>query len=258
MQAYLELLRMVVEHGADRNDRTGVGTRSIFGHQMRFDLNKGFPLVTTKKIHVRSVIHELLWFISGDTNVDYLQRNGVSIWNEWADDKGDLGPIYGYQWRHWGGDQLKTVVENIRTQPESRRHVVSAWNVAELPKMALLPCHLLFQFYVAQGKLSCQLYQRSADIFLGVPFNIACYSLLTMMVAQVCDLKVGSLVHTFGDVHLYNNHFEQASLQLERSPHKLPEMHINQERRAIDDFVYEDFDLRNYRHEPPIAAPVAV
>ena len=258
MQDYLNLLKLVLEEGVDRDDRTGTGTRSVFGHQLSFDLNAGFPLVTTKKIHIRSVIHELLWFISGNTNTEYLQRNGVSIWDEWADAEGNLGPLYGHQWRHWGGDQLKDVIENIRTQPNSRRHIVSAWNVTDLPKMALHPCHLLFQFYVARDQLSCQVYQRSADVFLGVPFNIACYAMLTAMVAQVCKLKVGRLVHTFGDVHLYKNHFKQAQCQLTREPYPLPQMHINPKRSQIDDFVYDDFELQTYQCHPHIAAPVAV
>lgn len=258
MQIYLDLLKQVLEHGVDRDDRTGTGSRSIFGHQMRFDLSKGFPLVTTKKIHVRSVIHELIWFISGQTNISYLQSNGVSIWNEWADSKGDLGPVYGYQWRHWGGDQLKDVVENILKEPYSRRHIVSAWNVSDLPKMALPPCHLLFQFYVAQGKISCQVYQRSVDIFLGLPFNIACYALLTMMVAHVCDLEADTLVHTSGDVHLYHNHFEQARIQMQREPYALPEMRIETKRTSLDDFVYEDFILNGYKHHALIPAPVSI
>ena len=264
MKAYLDLMQRVLDHGVDRGDRTGTGTRSVFGHQMRFDLGQGFPAVTTKKLHLRSIIHELLWFISGDTNVRYLQDNGVRIWNEWADENGDLGPVYGAQWRSWptrdGGtiDQLGQVIEQIRTNPESRRLIVTAWNPADVPDMALPPCHLLFQFYVANGKLSCQLYQRSADIFLGVPFNIASYALLTMMIAQVCDLEPGEFVHTLGDAHLYHNHLEQAREQLTREPRPLPSMRIHPERRVIDEFVFEDFELVDYDPHPHIKAKVAV
>jgi len=264
MKNYLDLIRHVLDHGVDRGDRTGTGTRSVFGHQMRFDLSQGFPLLTTKKLHLRSIIHELLWFISGDTNVRYLQENGVRIWNEWADENGDLGPVYGAQWRSWptrdGGtiDQLGQVIEQIKNNPESRRLIVTAWNPADVPEMALPPCHLLFQFYVANGKLSCQLYQRSADIFLGVPFNIASYALLTMMMAQVCDLEPGDFVHTLGDAHLYHNHLDQARLQITREPRSLPTMRINPDRRDINDFVFEDFTLENYDPHPHIAAKVAV
>lgn len=264
MKAYLDLMQRVLDHGVDRSDRTGTGTRSVFGHQMRFDLSEGFPALTTKKLHLRSIIHELLWFISGDTNIRYLQDNGVRIWNEWADENGDLGPVYGAQWRSWptrdGGtiDQLGGVIEQIKANPESRRLIVTAWNPADVPEMALPPCHLLFQFYVAEGRLSCQLYQRSADIFLGVPFNIASYALLTMMVAQVCDLEPGEFVHTLGDAHLYHNHLEQARLQLTREPRSLPTMRINPARRTIDDFVFEDFELVDYDPHPHIKAKVAV
>ncbi|MGM0516840.1 MAG: thymidylate synthase [Pseudomonadota bacterium] len=264
MKAYLDLMQHVLDHGVDRGDRTGTGTRSVFGHQMRFDLSRGFPALTTKKLHLRSIIHELLWFISGDTNVRYLQENGVRIWNEWADENGDLGPVYGAQWRSWpdhhGGtiDQLGDVIEQIRTNPNSRRLIVTAWNPADVPEMALPPCHLLFQFYVANGRLSCQLYQRSADIFLGVPFNIASYALLTMMIAQVCDLEPGEFVHTLGDAHLYHNHLEQAREQLAREPRDLPTMRINPDRRSIEDFVFEDFELIDYDPHPHIKAKVAV
>ncbi len=264
MKAYLDLMQRVLDHGVDRDDRTGTGTRSVFGHQMRFDLSEGFPALTTKKLHLRSIIHELLWFISGDTNVRYLQDNGVRIWNEWADENGDLGPVYGAQWRSWptrdGGtiDQLGQVIEQIKANPDSRRLIVTAWNPADVPEMALPPCHLLFQFYVANGKLSCQLYQRSADIFLGVPFNIASYALLTMMIAQVCNLEPGEFVHTLGDAHLYHNHLEQAREQLGREPRRLPTMRINPERRTIDDFVFDDFELTDYDPHPHIKAKVAV
>lgn len=264
MKQYLELMRHVLEHGTRKEDRTGTGTVSVFGHQMRFNLAEGFPVVTTKKLHLRSIIHELLWFLRGDTNIQYLKDNGVSIWDEWADPNGELGPVYGYQWRSWptpgGGhiDQISQVIEQIRKTPDSRRLIVSAWNVAEIDKMALPPCHAFFQFYVADGKLSCQLYQRSADIFLGVPFNIASYALLTMMVAQVTGLKPGDFVHTLGDAHLYLNHLEQAQLQLSREPHPLPQMKINPEVRSIFDFRYEDFELVGYEHHPHIKAPVAV
>jgi thymidylate synthase len=264
MQAYLDLLRHILEHGTDKSDRTGTGTRSVFGHQLRFDLSEGFPLLTTKKLHVKSIIHELLWFLQGSTNIGYLKEHGVRIWDEWADANGDLGPVYGKQWRSWEGadgrtiDQISDVVDQIRRNPDSRRLIVSAWNVAELPKMALMPCHALFQFYVADGKLSCQLYQRSADVFLGVPFNIASYALLTMMIAQVCDLKPGDFVHTFGDVHLYNNHFEQARLQLTREPRPLPLMRIDPTVKDIFGFRYEHFSLEGYDPHPAIKAPVAV
>ncbi|MGI9402170.1 MAG: thymidylate synthase [Rhizobiaceae bacterium] len=264
MQQYLDLLDMVLSDGVDRGDRTGTGTRSIFGHQMRFDLGEGFPVLTTKKLHLKSIIIELLWFLKGDTNIGFLHENGVSIWDEWADENGDLGPVYGYQWRSWpdgsGGhvDQMENLVKAIRENPSSRRHIVSAWNPAQVDEMALPPCHCLFQFYVADGKLSCQLYQRSADIFLGVPFNIASYALLTMMVAQVCGLKPGDFVHTFGDAHLYHNHFEQARLQLTRRPGKLPEMRINPAVRELTEFTYNDFELIGYEAQPSIKAPIAV
>ncbi len=264
MKTYLDLIRHVLDHGVDRGDRTGTGTRSVFGHQMRFDLSEGFPVLTTKKLHLRSIIHELLWFIKGDTNIRYLKENGVRIWDEWADENGDLGPVYGRQWRSWAApdghtiDQLSEVIEAIKKTPESRRLVVTAWNPADVPDMALPPCHLLFQFYVANGRLSCQLYQRSADIFLGVPFNIASYALLTMMVAQVCDLEPGEFVHTLGDAHLYHNHLDQARLQITREPRALPTMRINPERKNITDFVFEDFTLENYDPHPHIAAKVAV
>ena len=264
MQAYLDLLRHIMEHGTDKSDRTGTGTRSIFGHQLRFDLSEGFPLLTTKKLHVKSIIHELLWFLQGSTNIGYLKEHGVRIWDEWADANGDLGPVYGKQWRSWEGadgktvDQITEVVDQIRRNPDSRRMIVSAWNVAELPKMALMPCHALFQFYVADGKLSCQLYQRSADVFLGVPFNIASYALLTMMIAQVCDLRPGDFVHTFGDVHLYSNHFEQARLQLTRDPRPLPVMRIDPTVKDLFAFRYEHFSLEGYDPHPAIKAPVAV
>ncbi|MEW6278549.1 MAG: thymidylate synthase [Candidatus Eremiobacterota bacterium] len=264
MQAYLDLLRALLERGTVKSDRTGTGTLSLFGHQLRFDLAAGFPAVTTKKLHMKSVIYELLWFLRGDTNVKWLQQHGVSIWDEWADAQGDLGPVYGAQWRSWPGpdgrkhDQIATVVEEIRRNPDSRRLVVSAWNVGCLDRMALAPCHALFQFYVADGRLSCQLYQRSADVFLGVPFNIASYSLLTLMVAQVTGLRPGDFVHTLGDAHLYVNHVEQARLQLEREPFAPAQMVLNPARRNLDDFVYEDFELLNYRHHPAIKAPIAV
>ncbi|MFK7733001.1 MAG: thymidylate synthase [Pseudomonadales bacterium] len=264
MQQYLDLMRHVIDHGADKEDRTGTGTRSVFGYQMRFDLQQGFPLLTTKKLHLRSIVHELLWFLSGDTNIAYLKENGVKIWDEWADDKGDLGPVYGSQWRNWplpdGGhiDQISQVIEQIRNNPDSRRLIVSAWNVADVERMALPPCHLLFQFYVANGKLSCQLYQRSADIFLGVPFNIASYALLTMMIAQVCCLEPGEFVHTLGDAHLYSNHMEQAVLQLTRTPRTLPTLAINPEVSNVFDFVFDDFQLNDYEPDPHISAPVAV
>ena len=265
MRPYLDLMRHVLDHGTPETDRTGTGTLSVFGHQMRFDLADGFPLLTTKKLHTKSIIHELLWFLRGETNVKSLQQRGVSIWNEWADDEtGELGPIYGHQWRSWptrdGGsvDQISQVIEQIKKNPDSRRLIVSAWNVADIPKMALPPCHLLFQFYVAEGRLSCQLYQRSADIFLGVPFNIASYALLTMMIAQVTDLEPGEFIHTLGDAHLYNNHLDQVREQLSREPRQLPTMRINPEVKSIDSFVFEDFELVNYQPHPHIPAPVAV
>ena len=264
MRQYLDLLQHILDHGAQKADRTGTGTLSIFGHQMRFDLSAGFPLLTTKKLHLKSIVYELLWFLRGETNVAWLKQHGVSIWNEWADERGELGPVYGKQWRSWpaeGGssiDQIAQVVELIRTNPDSRRLIVSAWNVADLPKMALPPCHLLFQFYVAQGRLSCQLYQRSADVFLGVPFNIASYALLTLMMAQVTGLAPGDFVHTFGDAHLYQNHVEQARLQLAREPRPLPVMRLNPKRQSIFDFEYEDVELRDYQPHGHIKAPVAV
>ena len=264
MKQYLDLMRFVREQGARKGDRTGTGTLSVFGHQMRFDLAQGFPAVTTKSIHMRSVIHELLWFLRGSTNVAWLNANGVTIWDEWADERGDLGPIYGAQWRSWPArdgrsiDQIARVVENIRRDPDSRRHVVTAWNVADIDRMALPPCHLLFQFHVARGRLSCQLYQRSADVLLGVPFNIASYALLTMMVAQVTGLEPGEFVHTLGDAHLYLNHLEQADTQLAREPYPLPRMRINPGVESITDFVYDDFELVGYTHHPAIRAPVAV
>jgi thymidylate synthase len=264
MRPYLDLMQHVLEHGTQKHDRTGTGTRSVFGHQLRFDLQQGFPLVTTKKCHLKSIIHELLWFLQGDTNIRYLKENGVSIWDEWADANGDLGPVYGKQWRSWAAvdgrviDQIKIAVEQIRHNPDSRRIIVSAWNVGELDKMALAPCHAFFQFYVADGKLSCQLYQRSADIFLGVPFNIASYALLTLMMAQVCGLKPGDFVHTFGDAHLYLNHLEQTRLQLSREPRALPTMRINPEVKDIFGFKFEDFTLEGYDPHPAIKAPVAV
>lgn len=264
MQQYLDLLQRIKSEGTKKSDRTGTGTISVFGHQMRFDLNEGFPVLTTKKLHLRSIIHELLWFLKGDTNIAYLKENGVSIWDEWADENGDLGHVYGYQWRSWptpnGGhiDQIANVVKAIKENPDSRRHIVSAWNVAEVDNMALPPCHTMFQFYVADGKLSCQLYQRSADVFLGVPFNIASYALLTMMVAQVTGLKLGDFVHTLGDSHLYLNHLEQVDLQLSRSPKALPTMKINPEVKCLFDFKYEDFTLEDYVADPTIKAPIAV
>ncbi|WP_224702970.1 thymidylate synthase [Devosia aquimaris] len=264
MQPYLKLLATILEHGTDKADRTGTGTRSLFGYQMRFDLSQGFPLVTTKKLHRKSIVNELLWFIRGETNVRWLQERGVKIWDEWADENGDLGPVYGSQWRSWPApdgrkiDQLAQVIESIRTKPDSRRHIVSAWNPAEVDEMALPPCHCLFQFYVANGKLSCQLYQRSADSFLGVPFNIASYALLTHMVAQVTGLGVGDFVHTFGDVHLYANHFGQAQEQLTREPRPLPQLVMNPDVKRIEDFVYEDFVFEGYDPHPHIKAPVAV
>lgn len=264
MEAYLDLLQHILDNGASKTDRTGTGTISCFGYQMRFDLQKGFPMVTTKKLHLKSIIYELLWFLKGDTNIAYLKEHGVSIWDEWADANGDLGPVYGHQWRSWAGadgqmyDQIKDVLHQIKTYPDSRRMIVNAWNVADLPKMALSPCHALFQFYVADGKLSCQLYQRSADVFLGVPFNIASYALLTMMMAHVCGLQYGEFIHTFGDVHLYNNHIEQAKLQLTREPYPLPTMRINPEVKDLFDFKFEDFTLENYQSHPHIKAPVAI
>ncbi len=264
MIQYHDLMRHVLEHGSKKDDRTGTGTLSVFGYQMRFDLGDGFPLVTTKKLHLKSIIHELLWFLRGDTNVRYLNEHGVTIWDEWADERGDLGPVYGAQWRSWravdGGaiDQISQVIDRIKRDPDSRRLIVSAWNVAELDKMSLLPCHALFQFYVVDGRLSCQLYQRSADIFLGVPFNIASYALLTMMVAQVCDLEPGEFIHTFGDAHLYLNHLEQARLQLEREPYPLPRMKLNPAIRDIFEFNFEDFELVGYQAHPHIKAQVAV
>jgi len=264
MKQYLDLLQHIQDHGVEKGDRTGTGTKSVFGYQMRFNLAEGFPLVTTKKLHLKSIVYELLWFLNGDTNVKYLQENGVRIWNEWADENGDLGPVYGKQWRSWAGangvvvDQIKEVIDQIKNNPNSRRIIVNAWNVADIPDMALAPCHTMFQFYVANGKLSCQLYQRSADCFLGVPFNIASYALLTMMIAQVCDLGLGDFVHTFGDAHLYNNHMEQTALQLSREPHPLPTMKINPDVKSIFDFKYEDFELVDYKHHPHIKAKVAV
>ena len=264
MEQYLDLMRRIRDTGVRKSDRTGTGTLSVFGHQMRFDLADGFPLVTTKKLHMKSIVHELPWFLKGDTNIAYLKAHGVSIWDEWADDTGDLGPVYGKQWRSWPAidapaiDQIAEVIETLKTTPDSRRMIVSAWNPADIPDMALAPCHCLFQFYVADGKLSCQLYQRSADVFLGVPFNIASYALLTMMVAQVTGLKPGEFVHTFGDAHLYLNHLEQAEEQLRRSPRSLPQIKINPDVHSIFDFVYEDFEVVNYDPHPHIKAPVAV
>ncbi|TLS68586.1 thymidylate synthase [Mariprofundus erugo] len=277
MQAYLDLMRHVRDHGTQKGDRTGTGTKSVFGHQMRFDLAAGFPLVTTKKIHLKSIIHELLWFLKGDTNTRYLTENGVTIWNEWALENGDLGPVYGYQWRNWPTpsghtiDQISDLIEQIKCRPNSRRLIVSAWNVADLPdesispqanveqgKMALAPCHAFFQFYVADGKLSCQLYQRSADIFLGVPFNIASYALLTMMIAQVCELEAGDFIHTFGDAHLYSNHSEQVETQLSRNCLPLPSMRLNPDIKNIFDFTYDDFELIGYESHPGIRAPIAI
>jgi thymidylate synthase len=264
MKQYLDLMQHVLDNGVDKNDRTGTGTKSVFGHQIRFDLSKGFPLITTKKCHLRSIIHELLWFLKGDTNIKYLTDNGVRIWDEWADKNGDLGPIYGYQWRSWPSasgkhvDQIMQLIQQIKKNPDSRRLIVSAWNVGEIENMALPPCHAFFQFYVANGKLSCQLYQRSADIFLGVPFNISSYALMTMMIAQVCDLELGDFVHTFGDAHIYSNHFEQANLQLSRKPKSLPKMKINPDVKNIFDFSFEDFELLDYNPHPHIKAPVAI
>ncbi len=264
MQQYLQLLQHILDTGAIKTDRTGTGTTSCFGYQMRFDLARGFPLVTTKKLHVKSIIYELLWFLKGETNIAYLKEHGVKIWDEWADENGELGPVYGKQWRSWEGadgkitDQVSDVIRQIKTNPDSRRMIVSAWNVAELPKMALMPCHTMFQFYVADGKLSCQLYQRSADVFLGVPFNIASYALLTMMMAQVTGLQAGDFIHSFGDVHIYSNHMEQVKLQLSRQPFPLPVMKLNPAVTDIFDFTFEDFTLEHYQHHPAIKAPVAV
>jgi thymidylate synthase len=273
MQQYHALLQHILDNGTDKSDRTGTGTRSVFGYQMRFDLSEGFPLVTTKKVHLRSIIHELLWFLKGETNIAYLKENGVSIWDEWADENGELGPVYGKQWRSWEGangvvvDQVKELIAQIKKNPDSRRLIISAWNVADLPKMALMPCHTMFQFYTAPSNspqgggrrtLSCQLYQRSADVFLGVPFNIASYALLTMMIAQVCDMEPGDFVHTFGDVHIYSNHMEQVQLQLSRSPFPLPTMKLNPAVKDIFEFKFEDFTLENYVSHPAIKAPVAV
>ncbi|HEX7816113.1 thymidylate synthase [Dyella sp.] len=264
MRAYLDLLRHVLEHGTEKSDRTGTGTRSVFGWQMRFDLSQGFPLVTTKKLHLKSIIHELIWFLRGETNIAYLKEHGVSIWDEWADEQGELGPVYGKQWRAWpkadGGavDQIAWVVDEIRRNPDSRRLIVSAWNVSDLPRMALMPCHTMFQFYVANGRLSCQLYQRSGDIFLGVPFNIASYALLTHMIAQVCGLQPGDFVHTLGDAHLYNNHVEQAREQLSRDPRPLPRLVLNPDVRSVFDFRFQDIAIEGYAPHPAIRAPVAV
>ena len=273
MQQYLDLVKHIIETGTDKSDRTGTGTRSVFGYQMRFNLADGFPLVTTKKCHLKSIVYELLWFLQGDTNINYLKAHNVKIWDEWADENGDLGPVYGKQWRSWQGadgvevDQVKDLIHTIKTNPDSRRMIISAWNVADLPKMKLMPCHCLFQFYTkppnplkgeTKARLSCQLYQRSADVFLGVPFNIASYALLTMMIAQVCDMEPGDFVHSFGDVHLYKNHFEQAELQLTRAPFALPQMKINPAVKDIFDFKFEDFELMNYQSHPGIKAPVAV
>lgn len=264
MQVYLELLQHILDKGTRKQDRTGTGTISTFGYQMRFDLQKGFPLVTTKKLHLRSIIYELLWFLKGDTNIKYLNDHKVRIWNEWADKNGDLGPVYGHQWRSWGApngkhiDQISEIIDQIKNNPDSRRIIVSAWNVADIPQMALAPCHALFQFYVADGKLSLQLYQRSADVFLGVPFNIASYCLLLHMVAQVCNLKVGEFIHTFGDVHIYNNHIDQVNLQLTREPRPLPTLHLNPDRKDIFNFQYEDFSIDGYNPHPHIKAEVAV
>ncbi|MBK8712274.1 MAG: thymidylate synthase [Niastella sp.] len=270
MQQYLHLLKHIIDHGNDKSDRTGTGTRSVFGYQMRFNLQDGFPMVTTKKTHLKSIIYELLWFLKGDTNIAWLNENKVSIWNEWADERGELGPVYGKQWRSWQGaggeeiDQINEVIQQLKTNPDSRRMIVSAWNVADLPKMKLMPCHCLFQFYTSapdengKRKLSCQLYQRSADVFLGVPFNIASYALLTLMIAQVCDMLPGEFIHSFGDVHLYNNHFEQAHLQLSRTPFALPKMILNPAVKDIFSFNFSDFDLQHYESHPAIKAPVAV
>tara|TARA_B100000963_G_scaffold47747_2_gene36030 strand:- start:7833 stop:8690 length:858 start_codon:yes stop_codon:yes gene_type:complete len=264
VEEYLNLMRRILEEGEQKGDRTGTGTLSVFGHQMRFNLQDGFPMVTTKKLHLKSIVYELLWFLKGDTNVGYLQQNGVRIWNEWADENGDLGPVYGKQWRQWEAkdgriiDQVEAAIAMIRTNPNSRRIIVSAWNVGELDQMALMPCHAFFQFHVANGKLNCQLYQRSADVFLGVPFNIASYALLTHMMAQICDLKPGVFVHTIGDAHLYNNHLEQARLQVSRTPLKLPTLRLNPNIRKIDDFKFEDIEILDYQHHPHISAPISI
>ncbi|MBP7045510.1 MAG: thymidylate synthase [Chloroflexi bacterium] len=264
MRQYLDLMQTILDNGVRKEDRTGTGTLSIFGYQMRFNLAEGFPAVTTKKLHLRSIIHELLWFLQGDTNIQYLRDHGVTIWDEWADENGDLGPVYGYQWRNWPApdgraiDQITQLIHRLKANPDSRRHIVSAWNPADVDKMALPPCHTMFQFYVANGRLSCQLYQRSADVFLGVPFNIASYALLTLMAAQVCGYQPGDFVHTFGDAHLYLNHLDQTRLQLSRSPYPLPHMHLNPNVQSIFDFKYEDFDLQNYQSHPAIKAPIAV
>ncbi len=264
MRTYLDLIQHIIDHGVKKEDRTGTGTISVFGYQMRYDLREGFPLVTTKKTHMKSIVHELLWFLKGETNVQYLQENGVRIWNEWADDDGNLGPVYGKQWRTWAStsgeviDQIRDAIQMIQESPNSRRIIVSAWNVGELKQMALMPCHAFFQFYVADGHLSCQLYQRSADVFLGVPFNIASYALLTHMMAQICGLKAGEFVHTLGDAHLYLNHLEQAKLQLEREPYPLPKLRLNMDIDDIDDFTYEDIEILDYQHHPHISAPISV
>ncbi len=264
MKQYLELIEKILNEGAERSDRTGTGRKSIFGHQMQFDLDEGFPLVTTKKVHLKSIIHELIWFLAGSTNIKYLKDNGVSIWDEWADKNGELGPVYGAQWRSWPNpdgsstDQIKSLVKNIKSNPNSTRHIVSAWNPSQVDEMALPPCHALFQFFVADSKLSCQLYQRSADVFLGVPFNIASYALLTLMISQVCGLKPGKFVHTLGDAHLYLNHLEQAKLQITREPLKLPSIKINSSINNLEDFVYEDFEILNYESHPAISAPISV
>ena len=264
MKQYLELIERILDEGIERSDRTGTGRKSIFGHQMHFDLDQGFPLVTTKKVHLKSIIHELIWFLAGSTNIKYLKDNGVSIWDEWADENGDLGPVYGAQWRSWpnpdGGvtDQIKALTDNIKNNPHSTRHIVSAWNPSLVDEMALPPCHALFQFFIADSKVSCQLYQRSADVFLGVPFNIASYALLTIMVAQVCNLKPGSFVHTLGDAHLYLNHLDQAKLQLTRKPYNLPGITLNKSVKNLEDFVYDDFEIKNYKSHPAISAPISV
>lgn len=264
MRTYLDLIQHIIDHGVKKEDRTGTGTISVFGYQMRYDLNEGFPLVTTKKTHMKSIVHELLWFLKGETNVQYLQENGVRIWNEWADEEGNLGPVYGKQWRTWAStsgeviDQIRDAIQMIQENPNSRRIIVSAWNVGELKEMALMPCHAFFQFYVADGHLSCQLYQRSADVFLGVPFNIASYALLTHMMAQICGLKAGEFVHTLGDAHLYLNHLEQAKLQLEREPYPLPKLKLNKNINDIDDFTYDDIEILDYQHHPHISAPISV
>lgn len=264
MKQYLDLMQRILKEGASKEDRTGTGTLSVFGHQMRFDLSKGFPMVTTKKLHLRSIIHELLWFLKGDNNIKYLNDNKVTIWDEWADENGDLGPVYGVQWRSWKGadgkthDQIKSLIDGLKNNPDSRRHIVNAWNVAEVENMALPPCHTMFQFYVANNKLSCQLYQRSADVFLGVPFNIASYALLTMMVAQVCGYEPGEFVHTFGDAHIYSNHIDQCNLQLSRTPYELPTMKINPEVKDLFEFTFEDFEIVNYQCHPHIKGKVAV